>query len=139
MTLRAGSATVLVIDDDPETREMYRLVLAAEGLEVLTARDRAEGLERARAGRPDVIVTDLFDDSPDRFDLVRAVRADPDLAGIAVIVLTGWTMPVWQHAARELDCAAFLTKPCPPDDLIRHVRRALGPDAAAGRTASLPN
>ena len=80
--------TVLVIDDHPDIRAYVRRHLEPE-YRVLEAADGATGLDLARAHLPDLVVSDVMMPGLDGFDLCRALREDPALAFIAVILLTG--------------------------------------------------
>jgi CheY-like chemotaxis protein len=80
--------TLLVIDDDPATRQLLRRRLGREGFRVEAARDGPEGLTLARELRPDIVTLDLLMPDMDGWAVLAALKADPDLADIPVIVLT---------------------------------------------------
>ncbi len=79
---------VLVVDDDPATRELFRRVLVREGWRVREATDGRRGLEQLEAGRPTVMVLDLMMPNMDGFDLLRTIQERPDLADIPVVIVT---------------------------------------------------
>lgn len=86
-----GPRTILVVDDDPE---MVRLLAsmtqsAFKRYRVLTALGGREGLETLRAARPDVVLLDLLMPTVDGYQVLREVRADPDLAGTKVVIISG--------------------------------------------------
>jgi two-component system chemotaxis sensor kinase CheA len=79
---------VLVVDDSLTTRTLERGILEAHGYEVLVAVDGVEGLNRARAERPDVVVTDVQMPRLDGFGLVEALKRDPGTRAIPVVIVS---------------------------------------------------
>ncbi|HXM59101.1 MAG TPA: ATP-binding protein [Candidatus Dormibacteraeota bacterium] len=82
-----AGALVLVVEDNPDMNRLIRDSLAPE-YRVESAYDGAEGLARARELRPDVIVSDIMMPGMGGDELVRVVRADPDLSGLPILVLS---------------------------------------------------
>lgn len=82
-------ATVLVIDDDPDTVETMREILQEEGHTVLSAKNGLEGLEMALARVPDLILLDLEMPVMDGRAFLDALREAPSLAGVTVVILSG--------------------------------------------------
>jgi PAS domain S-box-containing protein len=82
----ARGRRVLVADDDPIALKLARVHLQQRGFEVLTATDGAEALERARAEPPDAILSDVLMPRIDGFQLCLAVREDPVLRGVPVVL-----------------------------------------------------
>lgn len=121
------SASVLIVDDSADTREMYESALAYAGFRVLQADNGADALSRAADALPDVIVTDLSIPRIDGFELLARVRMDPRTQRIPVIVLSGWADTDASQRAIAAGAAAFLLKPCSPQSLIAEVRRAVCP------------
>ena len=80
--------TILLVEDDQETREMMQRMLEKEGWSVAAATDGRRGLERMRAVRPRVVVLDLMLPELDGFGFLAAMRADERLADTPVVVLT---------------------------------------------------
>ena len=100
--------TVLVVDDDPTTRQLLHRMLAKEGFRVVEAPSGEEGLRLARAERPDVITLDVVMPGLDGWGVLAALKSDPDLAGIPVVMLT---MTDDRHLGFSLGAAEYLTKP----------------------------
>jgi PAS domain S-box-containing protein len=82
-------ATVLVVDDVANNREVVRTLLGYRGHRVLEAAEAAEALAVARREHPDVVVTDVLMPGMDGYQLVRALRADPETAEAALVFYTG--------------------------------------------------
>ncbi|HEY2993227.1 MAG TPA: response regulator [Methylomirabilota bacterium] len=117
--------TVLIVDDAADTREMYGSFLGYRGFGVLTAPDGNAGVDTAVAQRPDVIVMDLAMPRLNGISAVAQLKQHPRTRHIPVIILTGYAFRAIQQGALEAGADVFLTKPCLPEDLERHVRALL--------------
>jgi CheY-like chemotaxis protein len=133
--------TVLLVDDVPDSREMYAFFLRAAGYAVHEAADGGDALEMALEFRPDVIVMDLSLPSMDGWTAIGTLSANPETAGIPVVVLSAHTFPADEQRAREAGAAAFLAKPCDPIHLSRVVREVSEScdRAFAVRSAEVPS
>ena len=100
--------TVLVIDDDPGARELMTRLLAKEGFHVLTAPDGEEGLRLARQVRPDLITLDVVMPRVDGWSVMTALKSDPDLADIPIVLLTVCDN---HNLGFAMGAAEYLTKP----------------------------
>jgi CheY-like chemotaxis protein len=128
----SGPKKILVIDDDPDFIEYARIVLESASYRVLTAADAASGLAIVREQHPDLIITDvMMSYTLEGISVTRAIRADPELASIPVIVITAIArspdadlFPSDEHPAAE----GFLTKPVDPDTLLSTIERCLTQD-----------
>jgi signal transduction histidine kinase/CheY-like chemotaxis protein len=114
------AGVVLVIDDDPTVLELMGRFLEREGFAVRTASGGAEGLALARALHPVVITLDIKMPGMDGWAVLAALKADPELAGIPVIVLTMLDDKATGFALGAVD---YLTKPVSRDQLAVAVRR----------------
>ena len=81
-------ALVIVIDDTEEIRKLMSFVLAKDGYKVLEAKDGIVGLALAKLHRPDLVVSDVQMPGMNGFDMVQALRQDPNIAATPVILLT---------------------------------------------------
>ena len=119
-------ATVLIVDDRPESRQVLVTLLGDRGYRLLEAAGGAEALEQARAERPDLVVTDILMPKMDGYEFVRQLRADPDLAQIAVIFYTAtYNGPQADTLAKSLGVRAVLRKPSDPETILLAVSEAL--------------
>jgi CheY-like chemotaxis protein len=121
---RGSDPLVLVVDDYQDTRELYAEYIRMSGIDVETAADGFEGIEKAILLRPDVIVMDLSMPHLDGFETVRVLRGHERTKRIPVLALTG-TMLESEGRARDEGFSAFLRKPCLPQYLLHEVRRFL--------------
>ncbi|OGI16029.1 MAG: hypothetical protein A2878_01510 [Candidatus Moranbacteria bacterium RIFCSPHIGHO2_01_FULL_54_31] len=80
--------TVCIVDDNDDIRDIYSTKFKREGFAVVTARDGEEGLQVIRTERPDVIVLDIQMPVLDGVGVLQALKADPDLEKIPVVVLS---------------------------------------------------
>ncbi|MDQ2697037.1 MAG: response regulator [Pseudomonadota bacterium] len=120
-------ATILVVDDDTPSRELLVMLLGYMGHRLLAAGDGAEGLERARAGRPELVISDILMPTMDGVEFVRRLRADPAIARTPVIFSTAaYRLREAQDLARGCGVAVVLPKPCDPEVVLNTVRQVLG-------------
>jgi CheY-like chemotaxis protein len=121
--VQADGRYVLVIDDDADLRESLGAVLTAAGHDFATAVDGVEGLHRLRSAGPPpcVVLLDLMMPRMSGFEMRAAMKADPALAAIPVVVLTG-AGALANRRASELD-AEILMKPIELPDLLSVVER----------------
>jgi CheY-like chemotaxis protein len=120
---------VLLVEDHQDTRQMYAEFMATR-YEVLEAANATEAVTQMSQRRPDVLVTDLSLPDFDGFELVMRMRAQPGLAGVPVICLSGYGGHAHEARAREVGCDRLLQKPCLPDTLADVVADVL---SASGR------
>ena len=102
------AGTVLVIDDDPAARQIVARTLAKDGFRVLEAGNGEQGLALARAERPDVITLDVLMPALDGWGVLAALKSDPALASIPVVMLT---ITDERTLGFSLGASEYLTKP----------------------------
>jgi DNA-binding response OmpR family regulator len=116
---------VLVVDDEEDYRVIMLDVLTAAGLEVQSVADGLEGLAALKNYLPDIILVDWMMPKLDGEKFCRAVRQDPRLRNIPIVMLT-----VKQTADEELEALNFgvddfIVKPFKPEELLARIRVAL--------------
>ena len=104
----AGGNRVLVIDDEETVRDLMRRFLTREGFEIVTARDGTEGLALARELKPTLITLDVLMPGLDGWSVLESLKADPELAGIPVVMLT---ILDDKNKGYALGATEFVTKP----------------------------
>lgn len=104
-------AQILCVDDHTATLDMLECSLALEGHEVLRASDGAQAIALARDARPDLVIMDWMMPDVDGLTAVHALRDDPDLEGLPVIMLTakGTDEDLWHGWRAGVD--SYITKP----------------------------
>jgi two-component system alkaline phosphatase synthesis response regulator PhoP/two-component system response regulator VicR len=125
---------ILVTDDEPNIVRLIQVNLERQGFQVETANNGAQALEKIRANRPDLLVSDVMMPEMDGFELLSNIRRDPALEDLPVIMLTAKAQDrdVLEGYTRGADM--YLTKPFNPIELVTFAKRLLqsGPDD--GRT-----
>jgi PAS domain S-box-containing protein len=119
-----GSGKILVIDDEQTVRDLMRRFLAREGFDVVTAKDGEEGLALARRLRPALITLDVLMPGLDGWSVLQALKADPELAEVPVVMLTivdeknkGYALGASDYVTKPIDRArlrALLDRFCDP-------------------------
>jgi CheY-like chemotaxis protein len=117
---------VLVVDDDTVIRQLITVNLELEGFEVDTAVDGQDCLDKVKQVRPDVITLDIMMPRLDGWEAAERLRADPETAGIRVVLLSARAQEADLERGSRIGVDAYLTKPFDPDDLIEVVRRLAG-------------
>jgi signal transduction histidine kinase/ActR/RegA family two-component response regulator len=115
-TIRGRS--VLIVDDDTDTRELAAEALAAAGVRTTTAASAVDALTMITVARPDAIVADVGMPDMSGYDFVRQLRADPALAGIPAVALTAYGGAEARDAALAAGFSAYVRKPYDPRALV---------------------
>lgn len=119
---RGGRAIILVVERDPNIRELESYFLDEAGFDVDFAADGIEALERARALRPDIIITEVLVPKLDGLALCRTIKGDPDLRRTVVLIFSILSV---HGRAHEAGADAFLMKPLAERRLVDTVRQLL--------------
>lgn len=123
--MSARRPRILVAEDDPDLLRMLEHVMRALG-DVVTAFDGQDALDKAKAGRPDVVVTDVMMPRMDGFTLAKHLKAIPGLSSVPVVMLTAKTGPRDVIAGINAGARFYVTKPFKTEELVAKVRKALG-------------
>jgi len=118
--------SVLVADDDRDIRELVSFKLQAAGYDVVTASDGTDALAQVIAQRPDVAVLDVMMPGLSGTDVLRAVRAHPEVGGTRVILLTAKAQEQDVAAGFALGADDYVVKPFSPRELLSRVQAVLG-------------
>jgi len=133
--MKSAKPMVLLVEDDPTTLSVFERVLAREGtLKVATARDGAEGWERARVLRPDVIVSDYEMPQLTGFDLCKRIKADEATKDAMFLMLTAHGDTALKVQGLGLGVDDYLIKPIESAELIARVRAMLRIKSLIDRT-----
>src|SRR6478736_1176250 len=125
--------TVVVVEDDERSGELVALHLTAAGLRPVVIRDGREGLAAVRSLRPVAVILDIKLPGLSGWEILHAVKSDPDIAGTPVVVVS--VLPE-RGKGFALGAADYLVKPVDKEELILSVRRvvAAATSQAGGRT-----
>jgi PAS domain S-box-containing protein len=129
-----GSNHVLVVDDDPEARDLLTRAVLKEGWDVQQVVNGARALESIRASRPKLVILDLMMPEMDGFELLEHLRADPSLHSLPVIVITAKQLGVSERAQLASRVGSIMQKGSySRGDLVKHIR-SLVDTSARGRS-----
>jgi DNA-binding response OmpR family regulator len=117
------AAKILVVDDDPNIREMLGIHLRNAGYEVHTAKDGIEGGYGLLKHRPHLVIVDVNMPHMDGLELVAALRADSEVSRTRVLLLS--TDEAAQTRGKDLGVVCYLTKPVRADRLLEIVATSL--------------
>lgn len=100
---------VMIIEDNIELSEQYKLKLELEGFQVMTAPDGEQGLIMAAEERPDVILLDILMPNMDGFEVLRAIKNNTSLSSI-IIIVSNLSGPEQLQKAKQLGADDYLVK-----------------------------
>jgi CheY-like chemotaxis protein len=118
-------ARILLVEDQEMNRDMLARRLKKRGYEVSIAVDGAEGVEKARAESPDLILMDMSLPVMDGWEATRTLKADEATQAIPVIALTAHAMSTDREKALEAGCDAYETKPVELPRLLETMEKLL--------------
>ncbi|AWW37536.1 response regulator [Streptomyces cadmiisoli] len=119
-----ASGRVLVVDDNKVIRQLIRVNLELEGLEVVTAADGAECLDVVHQVQPDVVTLDVVMPRLDGLRTAARLRADPRTRDLPLAIVSACTQ-YEVEAGLDVGVDAFLSKPFEPDELVQLVGRLM--------------
>jgi DNA-binding response OmpR family regulator len=122
----AGPPTILVVEDDPVILDLLAVNFELEGYTVARAVDGEDGLAVARRIRPAALVTDIMMPKRSGLDLLRDLRADPDLAAVPVILVSAKALAFDIREGLAAGADDYVTKPFEPDELLVRVEKLIG-------------
>lgn len=118
-------ATVLLVDDYPDTLEMWTLYLRAHGYSVSTADNGIDALAMARADIPNLVILDLDLPGISGYEVARRLRGGESTSQIPLIAATGYSADQQLAEARDAGFDTILVKPCDPEGLVRAIENVL--------------
>jgi CheY-like chemotaxis protein len=119
------AATVMVIDDEIHIRRLIARMLELADYHVVEAANGPQALQLVRETRPDVITCDIAMPGMNGFQVLEAIKSQPDTAGIPVIMLTAIGQEKDANRAMDLGAADYITKPFGSTNLVERIERQL--------------
>jgi two-component system cell cycle response regulator DivK len=116
---------ILVVEDQEDNRRILRDLLTSVGYAILEADNGEVGVAMATAKRPDLILMDIQLPILDGYEATRRIKANPELRGIPIIVVTSYALSGDETKARAAGCDAYVTKPYSPRELLVIIRKYL--------------
>lgn len=118
-------AKILIIEDDSLLSRMYQIVFSTSNYEVTVAVNGEEGLEKARADKPNLILLDIMMPKLNGLEVLKLLKADPETKGIPVVVLTNLAGSGDVEAALALGAVRYIVKsenkPKQVDEIVRGI------------------
>ena len=119
--IHESSKTILVIEDDAVTRNLFLDILEAEGFDTIGAENGLVGIEQAQKHLPDLVICDITMPDMDGYGVLNILRQDPLTAIIPFIFLTGSGTKACVRKGMELGADDYLTKPSTVEELLRAI------------------
>ncbi|MFZ6847007.1 response regulator [Undibacterium sp. RuRC25W] len=120
------TSTILVVDDQSDARRLVRMVMELERHQIIEAANGESALAMAHLHRPDCVIIDLrMPGRVDGFNLCQAIKNDPDLSQIPVIILSAFFQQDEKNLGIEFGADAFLEKPFNFSQLLDEVDRVI--------------
>jgi DNA-binding response OmpR family regulator len=122
--LRRATPKVLLVDDDPTTRNLISHFLRKENFIVEKAFGGSDGLARAREGRPDLLIVDAAAPGMDGFELLSLLKKNPETSAIPVLMLS--SLDDEETVVKSLDAGAdYIIMPFSPRILVAKVKKIM--------------
>lgn len=118
--------TVLLVEDNEDNLIVYRTILDHVGYRVIEARDGEEGVARALADLPDLILMDVSLPKMDGWEATRRIKADEGTRRIPIIAVTAHALDDDREKATQVGCDGYLAKPVAPRRVVEEVERFIG-------------
>lgn len=118
--------TVLLVEDNEDNRIVYSTILQHFGYRVMEALNGEEGIAKARAEQPDLILMDISIPVIDGWEATQVLKRDPATRRIPIIALTAHALASDREKAMEVGCDSYLAKPCEPKTVVGEVERFIG-------------
>ncbi|MQX36511.1 response regulator transcription factor [Roseospira navarrensis] len=119
---------LLIAEDEPSILESLVFILGREGYDIVTARDGQDALDRLKeADAPGLVILDVMLPTLSGFDVLKAVRADPALAAVPVLMLTAKGQARDRQMAEQMGASVFIAKPFSNQDVVRAARQLAAP------------
>lgn len=129
--------TILIIEDEPSLVEVLTYNLSKEGFEVIAAINGHEGLQRAQATLPDLVILDLMLPHIDGLEVCRRLRSSPKTQGIRILMLTAKSEEVDEIVGFSMGADDYVNKPFKLKPLIHRVKALLRRPTATERTGDI--
>ena len=117
---------VLVVDDEDSITLSLRHLMKREGYDVAVARDGEEALASVAETRPDLILLDVMVPRRDGYDVCQTIRANPDWAGIKIVMVSAKGRDIEVEKGLALGADAYVTKPFSTRELAAMVKDLIG-------------
>ncbi len=122
--------SILIVDDEPMTRNLLRLMLKGSGFEIDEAEDGMTALEKVQAHKPDVMLLDVMMPGVDGLTVCKRLRADAETADLPIVILSAKTTQSAIQAGLDAGANLYLTKPVRIKNLLESIQSVVGKPSA---------
>jgi two-component system, cell cycle response regulator DivK len=119
------SKRILVVEDQPDSRQIVRDMLSGTDYEITEAENGEEALTAIAKQRPDLILMDIQLPIMDGYTATNQIKANPALRSIPIIAVTSYALASEEEKARAAGCDDYVTKPFSPRQLLAKIRQYL--------------
>jgi DNA-binding response OmpR family regulator len=124
--------SVLIVDDEPMTRNLLRLMLERVGFDILEAEDGLQALEAVARARPNLLILDVMMPNMDGITVCETLRAQAETTVLPIILLSARTSSEAVRTGLNAGANKYMAKPVVREELIRTMRELLAAVAQAG-------
>ena len=121
---------ILIVEDNSDLSQLLAFYLSDAGYETSRAGNSAQGISKALAERPDLILTDLYLPDMNAVDATVILKKDPATSAIPIVVLTAMAVGEWKTKALKAGVAKYLIKPISRAELREVVRTLIQPPSS---------
>ena len=128
---------VLIVDDDPDIRTLYGLLLRREGFEVIEAGSGQEALSKVKAETPTLVLLDVMMPGMNGYEVCQQIKSDPQTAHLPILMISGKTTVADRKNGMSVGADDFLVKTIGPRSLVSRVKDLLSPALPCDSAASV--
>ncbi len=128
---------ILSIDDSPTVQRLIEMILSSQGYQVVLASDGEDGIVRAKAEKPAVILVDFVMPKMNGFQVCKTLKEDPQFRDIPIILVTSKGDKVGSKFVDVLGITEYFTKPFQPEDLLAKIREVIDKKTTASAAPAI--
>ncbi len=126
MTSGPSGKTVLIVEDNELNAKLFRDLLSSRGHRIVETRNGAEAQRLAHSEKPNLILMDIQLPEISGFDVIRMIKADPEIAQVPIIAITAFAMKGDEERIRTSGCDDYLSKPISVSSFLQKTSSYLG-------------
>jgi DNA-binding response OmpR family regulator len=116
---------ILIIEDDPATLRLVDYSLKQEGYQTITAANGLDGIRKALAEAPDLVILDVMLPGMDGFEICYRLRSEPATAQLPILMFSAKAQEIDKETGTRVGADDYLTKPSAPAEIVAHVEKLL--------------
>ena len=117
--------TVLITEDNPKNRKVFKDILRVHGYKSIEAVDGEEGYKMAKEHKPDLILMDVQLPGADGYEITRRLKSEDDTKDIPIIIVTSFAMAGEENEARAAGCNDYISKPINIHQFVETIKKYL--------------